>query len=124
SGFYWTHAVKEKKWGYEVVKLDRNLKQLWSKTVSVNKGMVQVAAAESGHGRLIVVSTEVPALTSKKVLGKIVSFNNETGQKEYEYPLYDGKQTNLPGTFLIEEDGSVTTSGMYYDGEKMSGDNS
>ena len=53
SGFYWTHAVKEKKWGYEVVKLDRNLKQLWSKTVSVNKGMVQVAAAESGHGRLM-----------------------------------------------------------------------
>ncbi len=124
TGFYWTHAIKEKKWGYEVVKLDRDLKELWSKTVTVEKGMTSIAAAESGPGKLIVVSTEVPSLMSKKVLGKVVSFNGSTGQKEYEYPLYDGKQTNLPGAFLIEADGTVTTSGMYYDGEKMTGDNS
>lgn len=124
TGFYWTHAVKEKKWGYEVVKLDRELKELWSKTVTVDKGMTSISAAQSGPGKLIVISMELPSLMSKKMLGKVVSFNSETGQKEYEYPLYDGKQTNLPGTFLIEPDGTVTTSGMYYDGEKMSGDNS
>jgi hypothetical protein len=124
SGFYWTHAVKEKKWGYEVVKLDRELNKLWSKSVTVDKGMVGIAAAQSGPGKLMVLSTEVPSLTSKKVLGKLVSFNGTTGQKEYEYPLYDGKQTNLPGTFLIEPDGTVATAGMYYDGEKMTGDNS
>ncbi|MDQ3102095.1 MAG: hypothetical protein M3R08_11955 [Bacteroidota bacterium] len=124
TGFYWTHAVKEKKWGYEVVKLDRDLKELWSKTVTVDKGMTTIAAAQSGPGKLILVSMELPSLMSKKMLGKIVSFNGTTGQKEYEYPLFDGKQTNLPGTFLIEPDGTVTTSGMYYDGEKMAGDNS
>lgn len=124
SGFYWTHSIKEKKWGYEVVKLDRNLKELWSKTVTVDKGMTSISAAESGPGKLIVISMELPSLMSKKMLGKVVSFNSETGQKEYEYPLYDGKQTNLPGTFLIEPDGTVTTSGMYYDGERMAGDNS
>ena len=124
SGFYLTQAVKEKKWGYEVVKMDRDLKELWSKTVTVEKGMTGVAAAESGPGKLMLISLERPGLASKKILGKLVSFNGSTGEKEYEYELYDGKQTNLPGTFLIEPDGSVTTAGMYYDGEKMAGDNS
>jgi len=124
NGFYMTHAVKEKKWGYEVVKYDRDLKELWSKTVTVEKGMVGVASAESGPGKLILISTERPGVMSKKIYGKVVCFNGETGAKEYEYDLYDGKQTNLPSSFLIEPDGSVATAGMYYDGEKMSGDNS
>jgi len=124
SGFYLTQAVKEKKWGYEVVKMDRDLKELWSKTVTVENGMTGVAAAESGPGKLIVVSLERPGMMSKKILGKVVSFNGSTGEKEYEYELFDGKQTNLPGAFLIEPDGAVTTAGMYYDGEKMTGDNS
>jgi len=124
TGFYMTQAVKEKKWGYEVLKLDRNLKQMWSKTVTVESGMTGVAYAESGPGKLMVISLERPGAMSKKVMGKVVAFNGSTGEKEYDYELFDGKQTNLPGAFLIEADGSLTTAGMYYDGEKMSGDNS
>ena len=45
SGFYLTQAVKEKKWGYEVVKMDRDLKELWSKTVTVENGMTGVAGS-------------------------------------------------------------------------------
>jgi hypothetical protein len=124
SGFYMTQAVKEKKWGFEVTKLDRDLKELWSKTTTVEKGMVSVASAESGPGKLMVISMERPGLMSKKIYGKVVSFNGATGEKEYEYDLFDGKQTNLPSSFLIEPDGTVATAGMYYDGEKMNGDNS
>jgi len=124
SGFYMTQAVKEKKWGFEVTKLDRELKELWSKTETVDKGIISVAAAESGPGKLVVIATKLPALTSKKLEGIMMSFNGTTGAKEYEYSLYDGKQTNLPSAFLIESDGTVVTSGMYYDGDRMSGDNS
>jgi hypothetical protein len=124
NGFYMTHSIKEKKWGYEVVKYDRDLKELWSKTVTVEKGMVGVASAESGPGKLMVISLERPGAMSKKIYGKVVCFNGDSGEKEYEYDLYDGKQTNLPSSFLIEPDGSVATAGMYYEGEKMVGDNS
>lgn len=124
NGFYLTHAVKEKKWGFEVVKYDRELKEVWSKTESVEKGMISVASAEAGAGKLMVVSMEQPGMMSKKLFGKIMCFNGESGAKEYEYELYDGKQTNLPSSFLIEPDGNVATAGMYYEGEKMSGDNS
>lgn len=124
SGFYLTHAVKEKKWGYEVVKYNRDLKELWSKTETTDKGMINVASAASGPGRLMLISLERPGLMSKKIYGKVVAYNSETGNKEYEHDLYDGKQTNLPSSFLIEPDGSIATAGMYYDGEKMSGDNS
>ncbi len=124
SGFFITQSVKEKKWGFEVTKIDRELKELWSKTETVDKGMISVATAESGPGRLLVIAMKLPALMSKKMEGTLMAFNSETGMKDYEYALFDGKQTNLPGTFLVEKDGTVATAGMYYDGDKMSGDNS
>jgi hypothetical protein len=124
SGFYITHSVKEKKWGFEVSKVDRDLKQLWSHTETVDKGMIGVATAKSGPGKVILITTQVPSLLSKKVSATLMAFNDATGAKEYEYSLYDGKQTNLPSSFLVEPDGTVATAGMYYDGEKMSGDNS
>lgn len=124
SGFYMTQAVKEKKWGFEVTKYDRDLKEMWSKTTTVEKGMVTVASAQSGPGKLMLISMERPGMMSAKIFGKVVSLNGSTGEKEYEYDLFDGKQTNLPSSFLIEADGSVATAGMYYEGEKMDGANS
>lgn len=124
SGFYMTQAVKEKKWGYEVSKLDRDLKEIWSKTETVEKGMVGVAAAESGPGKVMVISIERPGAMSKKMFGKVVAYSDANGSKLYEYDLFDGSKTHLPSTFLIEKDGTVATGGMYYEGEKMDGDNS
>lgn len=124
SGFYITQMVKEKKWGFEVTKLDRNLKTLWTKTETVDKGMTSVASAQSGPGKMIVLATRVPSLTSKKLEGFIIAFNDANGAKEYEFPLYNGTQTNLPSSFLVEPDGTVATAGMYYDGQKVTGDNS
>ena len=124
SGFYITQSVKEKKWGFEVNKVDRNLKKIWSKTETVDKGMISVATAESGPGKVIIIATKLPSALSKKLEGIMMAFNDVTGAKEFEYSLYDGTQTNLPSSFLVEEDGTVVTAGMYYDGDKMSGDNS
>lgn len=125
SGFYLTQAIKEKKWGYEVSKLDRDLKELWSKTETVEKGAVGVSTAESGPGKFVVISLERQGgATSKKLSGKVVAYNDADGSKQYEYDLYDGSKTHLPSTFLIESDGTIATGGMHYDGEKMDGDNS
>lgn len=124
TGFYITQAVKEKKWGYEVTKVDRSLKQLWSKTETVDKGMTGVSYGLGDEGRFVLISTERPALTSNKLFNRVVSFDGATGKKQFTYDLYDGKQTNLPSTFLVEADGTLATAGMYYEGEKATGDNS
>lgn len=124
SGFYITQSVKEKKWGFEVTKYDRNLKKLWSKTETVDKGMTAISYAMGDADRFVLISTERPALTSAKLTNRVVSMDSQTGAKQFSYSLYDGNKTHLPSTFLIEEDGTLATAGMYYDGEKASGDNS
>lgn len=124
DGFFITQSVKEKKWGYSVEKVDRNMSQLWEKTVTNDKGFVGIEAVETGNGKVIVVSAERPSAISKKVFGKIVSFDGSNGKLEYEQPLFDGERTGIPSAFLIDKGGNVVTAGMYFDGEKWDATNS
>lgn len=124
DGFYLTQQIKEKKWGYAVEKMDRNLTSIWRKTVSKNKGIISVAAAESGNGKLIIVSTEKPTLMSKKVTGKVVGFDDASGDKLYETNLYNGTITRIPSSFLIDKEGNTVMAGMYFEGQKWTAKNS
>ena len=124
DGFYVTQQVKEKKWGYKVEKFDRNLTSQWSKTISKDKGIISVEAAESGNGKLVLVSTERPTLMSKKVTGKMVAFDDNSGDKLYEINLYNGKITRIPSSFLIDKEGNIVMAGMYFDGQKWTATNS
>jgi hypothetical protein len=118
DGFFITQAVKEKKWGYSIEKVDRNMSQLWEKTVTNEKGFVGIEAAEANNGKLVLVTAERPSALSNKVFGKIVCFNGTSGKLNFEQPLYDGARTGIPSSFLIDKAGNVITAGMYFDGEK------
>ncbi|MEM7161348.1 MAG: DUF6770 family protein [Bacteroidota bacterium] len=124
SGFYVTQSVKEKKWGYQIQKVDRDMQVMWEKTYSRDKGWAGISVAESGNGRLVIISLEKPSLMSKKVMGKVVAFDDRSGDKIYEYELYNGELTAQPTSFLIEDDGTVVTAGMYFDGMKWVSTNS
>lgn len=124
SGFYVTKQVKTKKWGYQVEKMDRNLTVVWDKTVTKPKGIISVAAAEGGNGKFVLVSTEKPTLMSKKVTGKIVGFDDSSGDKLFEENLFNGKITRIPSSFLIDNDGNIVMAGMYFDGQKWTAKNS
>jgi len=124
DGFFVTQSVKEKKWGYSIEKLDRNLSPIWEKTVTNERGFVGIEAAEAGNGQLVVISAERPNALSSKVFGKIVCFNGQDGEKKYEQPLFDGTLTGIPSAFLIDKEGNVVTAGMYFDGEKWDAANS
>jgi len=124
DGFYITSMVKEKKWGYSVEKIDRNMSVLWEKTVTRDKGIIGIDAAETGKGQLILITVERPALMSKKVLGNIVCMDGKDGKEKFQYPLFDGKTTGIPSAFLIDKEGNIVTAGMYFDGEKWDNTNS
>lgn len=124
DGFFVTQMIKEKKWGYSIEKLDRTLSPIWEKTVTNDKGMVMIEAAAAANGKLVLVSAERPSALSNKVFGRLVCFNGKDGKKEYEQPLFDGKITGIPSTFLIDKEANVITAGMYFDGEKWDAVNS
>lgn len=124
DGFYVTQQVKLKKWGYSVEKYDRSLKVIWKKNISKDKGIISVDAAEGGNGKLVLVSSERPTLMSKKVTGKLVTFDGTSGDKLSEVNLYNGKITRIPSSFLIDKEGNTVMAGMYFDGEKWDATNS
>lgn len=124
EGFFVTQLVKEKKWGYSIEKLDRNLSAVWEKTVTKEKGFVGIEAAEAGNGKLVIISAERPSALSNKVFGKIVCFDGATGKIAYEQPLFDGQRTGIPSAVMIDKEGNVVTAGMYFDGEKWDATNS
>ena len=118
NGFYVTSAVKEKKWGYSVEKIDRDLRTIWEETVTRDRGYVGIEAAEAGRNKLLLITIEKPSLMSKKVLGKLTSFDDTSGKKQFDYDLYDGNVTGIPSAFLVEEGGNIVTAGMYFNGSK------
>ncbi|QHL86930.1 hypothetical protein GU926_05555 [Nibribacter ruber] len=124
DGFFVTQSVKEKKWGYSIEKLDRNLLPIWEKTVTNDRGMIAIEAVEAGNGQLVAITAERPNAFSTKVLGKIVSFDGTAGEKKFEQPLFDGKVTGIPSAFLIDKSGNITTAGMYFDGDRWDAVNS
>jgi hypothetical protein len=124
DGFFIVKPIKEKKWGYSIEKVDRELKSLWEKRFMVEKGIVGVEAIESGDDRIIMVQVTKPSLMSAKAAAEIVCLADASGDELYRYSLYDGEVTNMPTAFLIDNDKNIVTGGMYFDGEKWDATNS
>ncbi len=124
DGFFIVKPFKEKKWGYSIEKVDRNLASIWEKRYTVEKGMVGVEAIESGEDRLIIIQVTKPSLMSAKAQAELLCLSSDKGDELYKYPLYDGTATCMPTAFLIDKNKNVVTGGMYFDGEKWDAANS
>ncbi|HCY23641.1 MAG TPA: hypothetical protein DHV29_09145 [Bacteroidales bacterium] len=124
DGFFIVKPIKEKKWGYSIEKIDRDLNSLWEKRMTVEKGMVGVEAVSASADRIVVIEVSKPTLMSTKATAKLVCVSDETGEVIYEYSLYDGTSTCMPSAFLIDKDNNVITGGMYFDGERWDDVNS
>lgn len=124
GGFYIVKPIKEKKWGYSVERVDRNLNTQWEKRFMPEKGMVTVEAVESRGDQIIVIQSVRPALASKKVRAEFVCLADKTGDPVFNYSLFDGEDTGVPTAFLIDDQKNLVTGGMYFKGEKMDAVNS
>ncbi|PCJ79921.1 MAG: hypothetical protein COA49_10230 [Bacteroidetes bacterium] len=124
GGFYIVMPIREKKTGYSVEKVDKDLNTLWERRFMPNKGFIGVATIESGEGMIIMIQQTKPSLMSKKIGANLVALDDETGEEEFVYPLYDGNITRQPSAFAIGSNHEIITAGMYFDGEKWDGKNS
>lgn len=124
GGFFVVKPIKEKKYGYSVEKVDRNLNTLWEKRFVPEKGFIGVEAIESGGDRIVIIQLVKPTITSKKAKADIVCLNDKSGETLYTYPLFDGVSTCVPSSFLIDDQKNIVTGGMFFEGEKMDAVNS
>lgn len=124
GGFYIVKPIKEKKWGYSVERVDRNLNTLWERRYMPEKGIVTVEAVESDLDKIIVIQAVKPTITSRKAKAEFVCLSDKTGDPIFNYSLFDGTSTAIPTAFLIDKDKNIVTGGMFFEGEKMDAVNS
>jgi hypothetical protein len=124
SGFYIVKPIKEKKWGYSVERVDRNLNTQWEKRFMPERGFVTVDAVESDEDKIIVIQNVRPTLMSSKAIAEFVCLSDATGDQLFNYSLFDGVSTAQPSAFLIDKDKNIITGGMYFEGEKLDATNS
>lgn len=124
SGFYIVKPIKEKKWGYSVERVDRDLNTLWEKQYMPEKGLIMVEAVESDKDKIIIIQAKQEALLSKKVKAEFICLSDKTGDQIFNYSLFDGTDTAIPTSFLIDDEKNIVTGGMYFEGEKMDNANS
>lgn len=124
QGFFVIRPIKEKKYGYSIEKLDKELNTLWEKKMVPAKGYIGVESIESVGNRLIVTQIAGPNRVSKKMVGQIMCFNNSDGNQLFQYDLYDGEATAMPTAFLLDAENNLVSGGMYFKGIKWDNVNS
>ena len=104
DGFFIVKPVKEKKYGYAVLKYDKDLNQKWERKFMPEKGYADVEAVETGGDRIVLIQVVAKGMFSKNMVGEVLCLDNSSGDMLYNYPLFDGEVTCIPSSFLIYED--------------------
>ncbi|MFZ5554250.1 MAG: DUF6770 family protein [Bacteroidota bacterium] len=124
DGFFIIKPIKEKKVGYSVEKLDRELNSVWEKRYTVETGIATAENVLSQNGKVMIVQMYRPKLISKKVDMKLICLEDKTGNDVFVSNLGNGESTLIPTSFLVDKDQNVVAGGMYFDGEKYTETNS
>lgn len=119
EGFYKIETIKEKKYGYNIQKLDNQLNTLWKKSYVPKRGFANIVTGESSNGRLCVLQLSKESRLSKKGFNDLLVFDDKTGNLIGKADLTTAEHNLLPSTILVENDGSIVLGGMYFDGEKV-----
>lgn len=118
-------AEKEKKFGYQVTRVDKDLNEKYSKGFFPEKGIWAIVDSKFQNGKLYLLRKEKPnALWGDKFTYSVQSINTDNGEEAYATALTDGDDGGFPGFISVAGDGSVATGGMYFADGKYDDKNS
>lgn len=124
GGFYLVKATKEKKIGYQIEKYTNTMVRKWISNQVPKRGFMMPLDAVASNGKLVMLQISKEKLMSRKFYNEVILFDDNTGKKTSSFELTTVKHTLIPSGVLIEADGAIAVSGMYFDGEKANGTNS
>jgi hypothetical protein len=116
---------KDKKMGYEVERMDKDLTIKWTKQFFPEKGIWSVIDTRLAAGKLFLLRRDKPnALWGDKFVYTVQSINPETGDAIYTTELKDDKDGGFPSFIRVSADGKLATGGMYFNDGKFDDKNS
>ena len=116
--------IKEKKTGYSIQRFNTKFEQKYSFEYTPEKGAWKAVTSELKGDKLYVIQERRQSLTSKSYTNFILCYDIATGKEIYACDLYDGEDSGFPNFFNVDDEGVVTSGGMFFKGEKFDNKNS
>jgi hypothetical protein len=118
-------AEKDKKMGYALQVVDKELTTKWTKEFFPEKGIWHIMDTKLVGSNLYLLRREKPnALWGDKFVYAAQSINTATGDVVYTTELKDDKDGGFPNFITVAEDGTLATGGMYFSDGKFDDKNS
>ncbi len=116
--------IKEKKIGYNLERIDAHFNAKYETSYSPEKGSFKVLDSEVKDNKIFVLKEFKPSILTRDFENKIICYDLATGTETYSYNLFDGQDSGFPFILKAGDNGTVTTSGMFFKGDKFDGKNS
>jgi len=117
-------AEKEKKFGYEVERMDKEFNSRWTKSFFPENGSWSIEDAHILNGKLYILRTEKAHTVGDKYFYTVQAINADNGEQLYATALNDGDDGGFPGFIRVADDGTVAAGGMYFHDGRYSDKNS
>lgn len=122
--FILLRPMKEKKFGFEIERLDKDLNSKWTKSHIPESGIWKAQDSKVSNGKLYLLREENPTRYSDNYVYSVQCFNVEDGEEVYSTDLVNEDDGGAPAFIRVTASGAVITGGMYFKGSKYDDKNS
>lgn len=124
DGFVMVRREKEKKMGYEVIRLDANLTPAYTNGFFPEKGSWNVVDVEVKNGRLYLLRDESGSALSRDFVNTVQCIDLESGKTLYATALVNEDDAAYSSFINPTDDGGAAVGGVYFKNAKMDEKNS
>lgn len=114
--FVMVQPVREKKTGYAITRLDKDLQVKWTKEFTPETGSYEAMDCKTANGKVYVLRKDQKHAVGHSFETGIFCYDLATGNDVYSYKLYDGVFSCYPTVMDVDDQGNLTTGGMYFNG--------
>ena len=122
--FVLVRPVKDKKFGYILERIDKDLKSKWTQNQIPEDAFWTVADSKVEGGKLYLLKEENPNRSSDNFQFSVQAYDIENGEQAYSTDLNSGEDGGAPAFIRITPRGEVATGGMYFKKNKYNDKNS
>jgi len=122
--FILVRPMKEKKFGFEIERLNKDLESKWTKSYIPEDGVWTAVDTKLKDGKFYILREENPNRTSDNYNFSVHCLSVEDGSSEYSIDLKDGEDGGAPAFIRVADNGEVITGGMYFKKSKYDDKNS
>ncbi len=122
--FILLRPMKEKKFGFDIERLDKDLNSKWTKSHIPEDGIWKAQDSKVSNGKLYLLREQNPSRSSDNYVYSVQCFNVEDGEQLYSTDLTNGEDGGAPAFIRVTANGEVATGGMYFKNSKYDDKNS